>query len=483
MYDERMRATLLLLAAIAHAEPIPIGLTASATPIEAQYVAASKPDSPRVVLIGGFDGQRSQAVRAEAEKYEKQARHPYHLYSIALANPDKAKLAFPPAGAAYKDNPESHYIWRWLGALPADLVLTAGPDAGLAAELKQIPARSGSLKSVPKNIAASEAHMEIARRIARTPSQTAAALAPHYGHTLPEVAYIPAVALFGQMRLGNLAEVARLAAPFINGTKNSLDKATSSHLSGHLLFAELYRVTRNPLYLDRVRAAANLGFTESGAMRASMPMHNEMSDSVFMGTPILAAAGHLTGEAKYFDMAYRHFKFMEKLCLRPEGIYRHSPLDEAAWGRGNAFPAFGLALTLKAMPRGNANTDEMLRAFQNLMAALSRFQDEHTGMWHQVVDRRGSYAEFTSTSMIAVSMLIGIRNGWLDAGSYQPRVDRAWRAINARIGDDGVLLDVCESTGKQKSLDDYLRRVAIFDRDPRGGAMALLFATELTSPK
>ena len=85
--------------------------------------------------------------------------------------------------------------------------------------------------------------------------------------------------------------------------------------------------------------------------------------------------------------------------------------------------------------------------------------------------------------MIAVSMSMGIRSGWLDANSYQSRVDRAWRAINARIADDGTLLDVCESTGKQKSVDDYLRRVAIFDRDPRGGAMALLFATELIAPK
>jgi hypothetical protein len=41
------------------------------------------------------------------------------------------------------------------------------------------------------------------------------------------------------------------------------------------------------------------------------------------------------------------------------------------------------------------------------------------------------------------------------------------------------LIDVCESTGKQASVDAYLNRLAILDRDPRGGAMALLFATEM----
>jgi hypothetical protein len=38
---------------------------------------------------------------------------------------------------------------------------------------------------------------------------------------------------------------------------------------------------------------------------------------------------------------------------------------------------------------------------------------------------------------------------------------------------------VCESTGKQPSLDDYLNRLAILDHDPRGGGMALLLSTEV----
>ena len=68
--------------------------------------------------------------------------------------------------------------------------------------------------------------------------------------------------------------------------------------------------------------------------------------------------------------------------------------------------------------------------------------------------------------------------GWLDAKTYQPLVDAAWRAVNTRPS-DGTLLDVGESTNKQRSLDDYLRRAALTGRDPRGGAMALVFAAEL----
>ena len=81
------------------------------------------------------------------------------------------------------------------------------------------------------------------------------------------------------------------------------------------------------------------------------------------------------------------------------------------------------------------------------------------------------------------SILRGIRNGWLDGRTWQPRVDRAWHPIVSRIGADGALMDVCESTNKQPSLHAYLKRAAILGRDPRGGGMALIFAMEMAGLK
>jgi hypothetical protein len=43
------------------------------------------------------------------------------------------------------------------------------------------------------------------------------------------------------------------------------------------------------------------------------------------------------------------------------------------------------------------------------------------------------------------------------------------------------LVDVCTGTGKMKSLREYLDRPAILGRDGRGGAMALLVATEIAA--
>jgi rhamnogalacturonyl hydrolase YesR len=100
-------------------------------------------------------------------------------------------------------------------------------------------------------------------------------------------------------------------------------------------------------------------------------------------------------------------------------------------------------------------------------------------MWREVIDRPGAWPELSATAMIGTAMLRGVRHGWLPAGEYQPRIDRAWKAVAARAAPDGVLIDVCEGTGKQKQAGDYLRRAALLGRDPRGGAMALLFATEM----
>jgi rhamnogalacturonyl hydrolase YesR len=203
-----------------------------------------------------------------------------------------------------------------------------------------------------------------------------------------------------------------------------------------------------------------------------------MSDSLFMGTAIEAQAGRLTGERKYSDQAVSHFRFMDRLCARPDGLYRHSPLDEAAWGRGNGFPALGLCWTLLELPADHPDREAVLERHRAHLRAMLRHQDP-TGAWHQVVDRPESYRELTATCMTAWAMARGVREGWLDREEFDPAIRRAWAAIRTRVADDGRLVDVCTGTGKQTSLRAYYDRGAILGRDPRGGAMALLAATEL----
>jgi rhamnogalacturonyl hydrolase YesR len=371
------------------------------------------------------------------------------------------------------------------------LVLIAGNDEfGLAdalsknaaARVAPIPARrvaaaEGIVVSL-KDIPLSEAHKEIERRRSRSPRQLAEELAQIYGHDLNQVTYIQSLALIARLRLGDVADVVRLAEPYANGSKDSLARPNSLVLAGHLIFGELAARTGDARYVQLVRKAAAFGFTDAGEMKDAMPFHGEMSDSVFMDFSILARAGKLTGEKKYFDMAARHLSFMQKLVQRPDGLFRHSPLTDAAWGRGNAFPSLGFALALTDFPKDHPEFNRILQTYQRYMGMLAKLQDAD-GLWRQVVDHPGSYPEFTCTAMIGFAMLRGIRNGWLDARTYQPVVDKAWQAVLTRSGPNGVFLDVSESTNKQPTFEDYLHRAAILDQDPRAGAMAMLFATEM----
>ncbi len=462
----------MLVVPLAGADQWDVGLSGSGARIDANVVSGPSASSPTVLIVGGLEGEDASTavVRKEVQTFEAlpQNRRQFRLIAIPLANPDLAKLHFPPTGVAYREDAESNALWRWIGIHSPDVVLIAGnTDSGLADALSQnvvagvgkIPARrvapaAGLLQSVPNPIAQSEAHREIARRQGRSPRQVAEELAVIYGHDFDQLTYLPGMSLIAQLRLGHTADVAKLAAPWVDGTKDPLLRANSLTLAGHMVFAELAERTSDPRYIAVVRRAADLGFTESGAMKESMPFHDEMSDSVFMAIPILAKTGKFTGDRKYFDMAARHLAFMQKLVLRPDGLYRHSPLTDAAWGRGNAFPALGLALTLSEFPTDHPQYGTVLRAFQQHMATLARFQNEE-GMWREVIDHPGAYSEFTSTAMIATSMLRGIRRGWLDRATYQPIVDKAWQAILTRIGPDGQLIG-CLRIYKQAAISKGL---------------------------
>jgi len=315
-------------------------------------------------------------------------------------------------------------------------------------------------------------------------------LARVYGQRFDEVSYIPALALIGRLYVDDLvsnsehqASVRRLVAPYLSGEKPTLPpKSNGSQQSGHLVFGVLADREPDARWTERVRAAADLGFDQRGEPLPAMPAHSEMSDAVFMGTPLLALCARLTGEERYRQMALRHLRFMVALNERPDGLHQHSPVapDRTAWGRGNGFVALGLALTLSELSPQSVEFADVLALYRKHLAAMAPHQDPQ-GMWHQVVDEPGSYAEFSVTCMMAIAMTRGLRNGWINPAEYGARINHAWRSINRRISTDGALIDVCTGTGKMKSRQEYLDRPAILGRDDRGGAMGLLLAVELAS--
>ncbi len=86
------------------------------------------------------------------------------------------------------------------------------------------------------------------------------------------MAYIPAVACIGRLRLARLignretvTEIEQIAADYIDGRQPTLpEKSTGSDIAGHILWGELYGQHALPRYVELVQAAANRAFDASG---------------------------------------------------------------------------------------------------------------------------------------------------------------------------------------------------------------------------
>jgi len=234
-----------------------IGVTRKGTPIVSLL---SKTDldlrtpQTRILLVGGLDGS-SKSVTAvlnalssfygddSAASWRKQ----YVLSAVPCANPDGTQAetgrengsggtpatGYPPQGVAYNDphNPESIYLWRWIGMHAPDLVvdvragdslrwyappsLAAGfeskiedlPTDSLVQQLRLVaPCETGTIEALQVETTdeflaellaglrscsfagPSPARRELQRRLDRTPLEVAQQHSQHYGHDLNQVA-------------------------------------------------------------------------------------------------------------------------------------------------------------------------------------------------------------------------------------------------------------------------------------------------------
>src|SRR5262249_45298534 len=150
-----------------------VGLSANNVRIEAIAIQGGSESAPTVLLLGGLHGKDEtvEVVSREAQAFDAipQNRRRLRLLAVPLANPEGHTLQFPPAGVAYKENIESHVLWRWIAIHAPDLVVILGSedeDSGLGAALSQnavgfvgrvpaklVAAKSGIIQALPEQIA------------------------------------------------------------------------------------------------------------------------------------------------------------------------------------------------------------------------------------------------------------------------------------------------------------------------------------------
>ncbi len=314
---------------------------------------------------------------------------------------------------------------------------------------------------------------------ASTPLARARLLASVYGHRFDAepLTYPHGVALSGRLRLaaieGTSAETSRkigaLVEPVVAEPSQIPDNGPC--LSTACFADELFDATGDERHRDFLLAAADR-FLEKVGFDSDVRV-----EDFFFGGTLLGRAYRLTARADYADRLMAYLSAAD--TLQSNGLYWHCHASPWFWGRGNAFAALGVAETLTHVA-DHPKRAALVERNATHLAALAEYQDA-SGLWHQVVDDPSTYLEHSATTIIGYAIARGLRDGWLDAGSWRPVLDRAWEGIVARTGVGGELAQVCVSTGPLDSLQAYVDRRFSTGWDERGGAMALWFAAELAA--
>ena len=209
-------------------------------------------------------------------------------------------------------------------------------------------------------------------------------------------------------------------------------------------------------------------------------------DDMYMITLLQLQAYRLTGDMKYLRRAAHEMSlYIKELQLKDgqaEGLFYHAPDVPFVWGRGAGWMAAGMALLLtEDMPwTWKCDWHVIMEGYSRMMAALLKYQ-RADGLWGQLVNDPGSWAETSGSAMYAYAFVEGVRRGWLDPAKYGPAARKAWLALVGKLDEYANLKDVCIGTGKKNDRAWYMGRPREAG-DPHGQAAMAWICRALMEP-
>jgi unsaturated rhamnogalacturonyl hydrolase len=168
-------------------------------------------------------------------------------------------------------------------------------------------------------------------------------------------------------------------------------------------------------------------------------------DSMYMAPPFLAAAGAHAEALKQVD------GFRKLLWNEGRKLFSHIWDDDRDgferqdfWGVGNGWAAAGMSRVLKALPGTmKAERRKLADHVREVLDGCLRHR-RSDGLFHDVVDKPGTFVETNLSQMLAYTIYRGVAGGWLPRSYLEPAgIMRA--AARAKVDDLGYVRDVCGS--------------------------------------
>lgn len=209
-------------------------------------------------------------------------------------------------------------------------------------------------------------------------------------------------------------------------------------------------------------------------------------DGIFMGLPfnVLTASMLCNKKEAYniYDDAVNQVTTTYRRTLDPHtGLNRHawdethemfwadpqSGLSRHCWGRAQGWFTMALVELLDAMPHDYPRRQEIIHVLLSTLDAVIRWQDQQTGVWHQVMDsphREGNYLESTCSAMFAYSLLKAHRMGYVGI-KYRDAGIKAYQGIIKnfiRVNPDTTisLTNCCSVAGLGPGLSEKVLKAA-----------------------
>lgn len=200
-------------------------------------------------------------------------------------------------------------------------------------------------------------------------------------------------------------------------------------------------------------------------------------DDMFMITLVESQAFRATGDIKYLDRAALEMVAYLDELQQTNGLFFHAPDVPFFWGRGDGWMAAGMSELLRSLPADHPKRARIMEGYKKMMAALLKYQDAN-GTWHQLIDKPEAWPESSCTGMFTFALITGVRNGWLNEGTYGPAARKGWLGLIKFINENADVREVCEGTNKKNDLQYYLDRARRVG-DMHGQAPVLWCATAL----
>lgn len=223
--------------------------------------------------------------------------------------------------------------------------------------------------------------------------------------------------------------------------------------------------------------------------------HQLWLDGMFMSMPFLVQYGEMFGDQKY---AYREASkqlllYAQHLNDPKTGLLFHAydelgtePWAQAEthhssyfWGRSIGWYAVALIEVLEKMPKNDPDRPKLLALVRQLAGAFERYQDPHTGLWFNVVDKAnepGNWTESSASSMYIYMLQKAVERKYI-APKYAAVACKGYRGIMTKLvaNPDGrvSITAICAGT-VVGDLPYYLKRPSNTDDIHGVGAFILM---------